>query len=479
MIIEDIGATGGTAVSGHDAIHGENVDGGLRLDNTTIRKISDMAIHGEPFAGAGFTNFTGLEIVNGSLLEDSNRYHLAGLGDDNNEAMVRIRGINGTVTVTDSILRRGGELLDLSTSSGASDTLALTAQNTDFHDSFKGFTGSAAGLACINIKVRGPTDATIHIGDPAEASTALGNSFTGCATVGIAVKHDDSSATGQIDAIISRNDLDNESSLPSFPHPFGFGNFPTTSLLVRQRGNSSSTLNAIISHNDLSLPSLAEGQIGGITVLFDGVAGGTTAGTGQVRISDNIIDRPISAKSIFVFAENNTAANVLIEDNTIGEGNFDHPELGTSRGPAQSAEVRTQENGKMQATVRGHFFPLHDDVFEEPGNGSFRARTIGNGVGGGSDVLCLSMECVQTVPGTCDAGLNNTSDEGYRVREGGGTLVVSQGFSSSTVIATVLDDNENRGGGGNPTLSPPTVNFVATSPSTTGTACTLPSGGIF
>ncbi|MCG8459040.1 MAG: hypothetical protein MI919_22415, partial [Holophagales bacterium] len=89
MILEDIGSMAGgiDTVSGHDAIHGERVDGGLVLDNVTIRRISDMAVHGEPLGGPGTTNFNGLRIVN-SLIEDTNRYHIANIGDDNNEAMV-------------------------------------------------------------------------------------------------------------------------------------------------------------------------------------------------------------------------------------------------------------------------------------------------------------------------------------------------------------------------------------------------------
>ena len=56
MIIEDISATGDASAalqtrSGVDAIHGQSVLGGLTLNSTTIRRISDNGLNGTLFSG--------------------------------------------------------------------------------------------------------------------------------------------------------------------------------------------------------------------------------------------------------------------------------------------------------------------------------------------------------------------------------------------------------------------------------------------
>ena len=96
-------------------------------------------------------------------------------------------------------MRRGAELLDFN--SATTGTLAMTVQNNQFLDSFKGIAAlaQAAGLACINVKMEQGAAAVIHVGDPAETNPALGNTFEDCATVAVGIKHLDENATGDID----------------------------------------------------------------------------------------------------------------------------------------------------------------------------------------------------------------------------------------------------------------------------------------
>ncbi|MCL4255432.1 MAG: hypothetical protein KJ043_16855, partial [Anaerolineae bacterium] len=120
MIIQDIGDMGGgmNTLTGHNAIDGVNVNGGLSLNRTIIRRISDQAIFGGTFGSPDTpTVWNGLAITN-STIENTNRYHVAGIGDANSEGMIRILGIRGTVTITDSTLQDGAEMLDFFVNGG-------------------------------------------------------------------------------------------------------------------------------------------------------------------------------------------------------------------------------------------------------------------------------------------------------------------------------------------------------------------------
>lgn len=477
MVLEDIGnmAGGLDTISGHDAIHGEAVGGGLRVEGTRISRISDNAIHGEPFAGPGTTSFVGLDILT-TTIEDTNRYHVANIGDDNNEAMVRIRGLSGTVRVLDSTLRRGAELLDLNSATAGS--ISMTVQRSIFADSFKGITSpsaQAAGLACINVKMEQAANAVIHIGDPLETDPAEGNSFTNCATIAIGIKHLDELYSGNTDTIISRNTLVTNYAPGGPPNPFGFGNIPGTGILLRPQGTSAATLDAIVSHNSLTRSGLAEGEEGAITVLLDS-ANSVISGTSQVRVSDNTITTPVAAP-IFVLAENNTAARVLLSNNTIVPGVVNLPDFGPSELPGNSSKVRTRQGGKLDVTVENHFFPQQDTVFVEGGE-SFKARTLGGGPV--TDDLCLSMRC-PNFPGACGAAINNTSDRGYELRNDAGTLRLHQGASASTVPQTILQENNNRGGltaaVKDPNKNPPDVDVIGVI-TATSVACAVPGGAI-
>ena len=184
-----------------DGIHGQNVDGGLTLDNTTMRRFSDNAINGASLAdGISATNFNGLQILN-STLEDSNRYHVTspapGKGDDGDEGLIHIVGIIGTVEITNSTLRRGGELVDFFVRTGvdgtgaAVNTLNMTVTGSTFTDSIKEFASGGivnVGKSCIDVTVQGAANANVTIGNQANATPGnqggdLGNTFTNCATL--------------------------------------------------------------------------------------------------------------------------------------------------------------------------------------------------------------------------------------------------------------------------------------------------------
>jgi hypothetical protein len=79
--------------------------------------------------------WNGLTIVN-STIEDTNRFGVAHKGDANNEGMVRILGIRGTVTVTNSVFQRGAEFLDFFTTGG---TLNMTVTGSQFLNAYKEF----------------------------------------------------------------------------------------------------------------------------------------------------------------------------------------------------------------------------------------------------------------------------------------------------------------------------------------------------
>ena len=211
MIIEDIAAATDAADAigtrtGIDGIHGQAVAGGLTLDNTRMSRFSDNAINGALFSdNISATTWSGLEIRD-STIEDANRYHVAGRGDASDEGLVRIVGLSGTVVVDNSTLRRGGELMDIFTHTSGS--LDMTVQSSNFIDSIKEFIcgnpTQNVGKAGIDVTVEGSLDAVIRIGDPAESSSALGNTFTNNASASIRILHD-AGTSGDIDTVISQN----------------------------------------------------------------------------------------------------------------------------------------------------------------------------------------------------------------------------------------------------------------------------------
>ncbi len=180
MIIEDIGdmAGGFDIRSGHDAIQGLAVNGGLSLTGTTIRRISDQAIHGgtqgSPDTGTAWSGLT----LSGVTIENTNRYHVAGTGDANNEGTVRILGIRGTVNVTSSTFSLGAQPLDLEVTGS---TLNLTATGTTFDRSYKEFTSgvrASIGNHCIDVRVLAGATANVVSGD--RANPALANNSPNC-----------------------------------------------------------------------------------------------------------------------------------------------------------------------------------------------------------------------------------------------------------------------------------------------------------
>ena len=105
------------------------------------------------------TIWNGLTITN-STITNSNRFHVAGIADAN-EAMVRILGLRGTVTVADSLLQLGNAPLELLANAGA---LTMTVTNSAFQAYKENLTGGfqpTAGEHCVDVVVQGAATADI------------------------------------------------------------------------------------------------------------------------------------------------------------------------------------------------------------------------------------------------------------------------------------------------------------------------------
>ncbi len=460
MLIEDIGSTAGgfDTRSQHDAIHGAQINAGLTLDNVTIRRVSDMAVNGASFVdGIGGTVWDGLEIFD-STLEFANRYHVAGTGDTSDEGLVRIVGIRGTVTISNSTLQDGGELIDFFVTTG---NLDMTVTGSNFNRSYKEFsTGSVAsiGKLCLDVTMQGSATSSITIGDPSDA--VLGNSFLNCRVGSIRIGND-TGAIGAIDAIVARNTLRVDD------HSSGVGgdfDFPQGGMSFISRGNMTADWDVIVSRNTFDEITNADGGVGQLTFDMDG-------GAWQTRVDNNIFDTPGNAPW-FVRADGNDSAHFQFMDNSYIRGFFTCPDPscgGGYFGPGLRSLIQVQNGGNIDFTMDGDDLAEHDVGFD-PGQ-TMEAQVIN--VGGGGN-MCLHL-------------LNNTSPHGYSLEEETGSLSLFQGASgvvgscsggAPANCTSVVDDNGNTGGGGNPATDPPFVNVIGTI-SITGTACTLPSGGIF
>ena len=176
MIIEDIGNTG-SAAPGHHGVDGQQVDGGLTLDNVTIQRVTDSAIHGEA-PGGGSTTWNGLTLTD-SKLQFANRFHLAGIADGGgaDEAMVTIEGISGTVLIRNNDFDDGPGFVNLFTAS--SGTVDITVETNTFDDGRKDLAGvPSVGSSGVRVNTTGTIDADIRIGgDPNSATSTKGNTF--------------------------------------------------------------------------------------------------------------------------------------------------------------------------------------------------------------------------------------------------------------------------------------------------------------
>ncbi|MCB0668776.1 MAG: hypothetical protein KDC80_23290 [Saprospiraceae bacterium] len=380
MIIEDISAsTDQTAGlffrSGIDGIHGENVQAGLTLSGCTLRRFSDNAINGAAISD-GLTNtvWNGLTL-NNCVISFSNRYHVSEKGDDTDEGAVRIRGISGTVLVTDCTFSDGAQFLDFSTSS--SQNLDMTVQGSMFNRTIKEFAcGSPTvnvGGRGISVSVNGSANAVVRVGDPAESDDNLGNSFLNNATASIVIFHE-TDATGDIDVVISRNDFIIDDHLTGPPGcatgTFSF-NFPQGGVSLNPgKGN----YEAILSHNKFDQVMHAAGGLGQFTMTAD------ENGTSEFYIHDNEFILPWDGP-VRVLADGNGTCAMLFEDNTYTDGmvggmgdDLDMP----YPSPFNPFQVFVRNGGSLDITLKDEDFPLPDPA--GPGESSFDAevQTSGN-----------------------------------------------------------------------------------------------------
>ena len=476
MDFEDIGSTAGgfDTRSQQDAIHGQDVMGGLTLDNVFIDDISDMAINGALFSdGISATTWNGLSLLNGTLIEDANRFHVAGVGDSSDEGAVRIVGIRGTVTVDDTTIRRSGEHLDFTVTTGST-PLNMTVTDSTFEFAYKEFTSggtSSVAKMCIDVTVQGTADANVTIGD--ESNAADGNSFLNCRLASVRVGND-TGATGDIDAIVANN------SFVVNDHSSGIGgdfDFPQGGVKYSTRGEDAATFDGIIADNTFDQVTNADGGVGQVTLDLED-------GTHQVRVEGNTFDTPGNA-AWFVRGDSSVSSKVHFLDNNYIRGFFTCPDTscgGGYFGPGLLNTAQIQNGADMDLVIDGDDFALHDVGFD-PGN-TVKAEIVNVGGGG---TMCVHFT-------------NTTSPHGYRLRENAGTLEL-QGSGATTsgscaadggshlvndaapaTCRTVLSQNSSTGGAGVAGADPPDVDVLINTVDIldpTTSACLLPSGGIF
>ena len=487
MLIQDIGTTAGTfdTLSGHDAIHGQNVDGGLALDNVTIRRISDMGINGTLFAPGGgdpTTVWNGLTITD-SEIANTNRFDptLTMVADDSDEGGVRILGLRGTTTLTGNLFQRGGNLVQLFVTSNAAPlpaTTTITVTENEFLEAYKEFASGGTlskGITCLDVIAQATGNVDLTVGDRADATVGYqpgdkGNEFLNCHGASLRYGNDSVSpfglpaASGLVSAVVGNNTFkstDHDSA------PSGDFDFPRGYLLAITRGLDTAALDTRISYNLFDEVSF-EGGLGQLNLDFED-------GIHQAKVDFNTFDSP-GHGPWFVRADSSASAAVLFRDNTgirgpfcsgdpsaagggcdLGGGNLctptaENPSGEGYCGPGESAIAQAQIGGSLDMGVIDDTFAL-EDAFYTIGE-TVRVRTVNSGP---ASTVCAYLE-------------DNTSPNGYGLEEDGPTTVqLEQGGSASTDPATVLGDNNNTG-------TPKNVFGGVTV--TTGT-CARPTGTIF
>jgi hypothetical protein len=452
MIIEDVGnmAGGFNTLTGHNAIDGVNVNGGLSLNRTIIRRISDQAIFGGTFGSPDTaTVWNGLNITN-SIIENTNRYHVAGIGDANNEGMIRILGIRGTVNITNSTLQDGAEMLDFFVTTG---TLNLTVTASTFNRSYKEFTSgglASVGNHCIDVVVQGAGNANVVVGS--RTVPANGNDFLNCRIGSIRVVNDTLS-TGNTTFIASNN------SFVSNDHSSGFGgdfDFPQGGVLAMILGTGA--IDVIIEDNYFDEITNASGGVGQLSLSIDN-------GTMQARVIDNTFDTPGNAPW-WVIARGGTG-RVEFVDNTVIQGFFTCPDAscaGGYFGPGLRSLFDVQNGSTLNVTMDNNIMAEHDTGFDPGQTVEFRALA-------GANTLCVALT-------------DNQSPDGYSLEHFAGTFNLDNGADaftgacSAAQCQTVLQTNNNRGGAGVGTTNPPFVNVLGTV-NVVNATCPTPTGGIF
>ena len=484
MIIQDIadsgdGTDGINTRSQRDGIHGQMVDGGLVLKNVTMRRFSDNAILGSSTVdGTGFTVWDGLEIRD-SLIENSNRYHLdQGVGgdpsddkaDDDNEGLVRILGIKGTVTVVDSTLRRGAEMLDLFTDT--SGTLDMTVQGCTFTQSVKEFLCMPPGTVnvgknCIDVEVRGSNAPLIKIGDPAEASSALGNTFTDCGTASVRLLQN-AAGTGAVKAVVSQNDfiiLDHLTGPPTCGGGSLQFNHPQGGVSLNTGGNSS--FEGIVSNNLFDQVMHASGFVGQLALISDG------SGADEFIVRGNEFKLPWDGAVEIIVDGPSANAQIHFDTNTYTDGTVGSAadDVGfVTPSPFNPYLLNVRNGGSLDITLEDEILHQHDDVSSAFAN-SFDASI--NASGGTLDLgIFGNTEC--TLPS--GAACTSASPDGYNLERNGGTfnLYAKDGCGGGPSAQAILGANDNSGGSNSDTTKPPVVATTGTI-NCTATAPTLPS----
>jgi len=474
MTIEDIGDMG-AAAPGHHGIDGQQVDGGLTLNNVTIQRVTDSAIHGET-GGGGSTTWSGLSIIN-STLANSNRFHLAGQADGGgtDEAMVTVEGISGTVAITGNDFDDGPGFVNLFTASSGS--VDITVQSNTFDDGRKDLAGvPSVGSSAVRVNNVGSITSAIRIGDPLEATPALGNTFTDSGSdASIFIGGFSATDSANVDLVISQNNvtvLDHTSppGLCTTPATCAF-DFPNGGIGVESRG--SGTFEGIISQNTL-VETQNSGGLSTGSLRVD-VSGDDT----EVIVRNNTLTRSWDG-TLFIRADdadgNGARGFVLVDNNTYTSGLIGIPGSGddldaigfpNSPSPFLPSRFQVRNGATLDLTIDDDDMVSHD-TGTNPQFDSFDMRINGDAVGGTSSTFNVLIS-------------NSEGPEGFRLRndDSGADATdsefnLSRGLSADAAATdinaaqaqSVLDDNANTTGGGATSADVPFngVNIVTTTP---------------
>jgi hypothetical protein len=432
-------------VSGVDAIQGTGTIGGLALIGTIISNTSDMAVNGSSSMWGSLT-------IDNSVLDYSNRYGVAGKGDDINEGMVVIYGISGNASVTNSKFDQGATLLDLQTPTTGN--LNLTATNNSFNNSYKGFDNAADGIwfvggNAVRVRTQGSATATVILGAQDQATSSLGNSFLND-YYSVHVGHTNETDSGLIKATLSYNNFQVTDHLRPTGDPTLYSDFPQGSVLIQSLGDGG--LNANVSHNTFDQLTDSEVLPGSLSVAAEN-------GTTQVKIHHNTFINPWNF-SMELRADNNAILTAEVNNNSyvssaVGGAGTDDPGF---TGPYGPISIKTMGNAMETATIN---LTMHDEAI--PANFSQA-----------NDLLFSTSSPSQTI----NTYLHDlTAPKGYRFSAAiSSTINVFRNGSTETAINEILSDNLVKGGSGASTTDPPTVAITGTGTvQGTDTAPTLPS----
>ncbi|MCB0657136.1 MAG: cadherin-like domain-containing protein, partial [Saprospiraceae bacterium] len=460
MNIQDIGASSDASdaletLSSIDGIHGQMVMGGLTLRNVNMRRFSDNAINGALFSdGLGATEWHGLKLIN-CLIENSNRYHVTGKGDDASEAMIRINGIIDSVVVTGSTMQNGAVFMELFTHT--SGKLTLVGQSNSFNTTIKEF-GCVGMVPTVNVGksgilvfAQGSADATVILGDKARSNTLIGNTFTNCATASVVVAHQ-TAATGTVGVILFGNQFIVNDHLTG-PSGCPDGQWMTTSFNFPQGGVSlnprAGTYNAIVENNVFTQVNRAEGGYGALTITA------AENGTSQFIVRNNTFDKPWDAP-VRILADGNGSSKMQFMNNTYVSGMVGGPgdDLGAPYpSPFEPFHVYVRNSGHLDLTVNSEILPAPD-----PSNSISSTSFYAIVQNTATNVLNLALISCQ-------------GPTGYQFTQLAGTFTL---LGTGANLPAGLASQNTFGGGGNPNQNPPTVVSSGTI-TLTATAPMLPS----